>query len=272
MKRVAGKRVLITGAAAGIGFCTAENFAKAKAELIITDLNAAALESSAEKLRDLGAVVHTRVLDVSNQQAVQDMAKWVIEDLGGLDILVNNAGIGHSAEVSETSIKTWKKLVDVNLFGPLYHMYAFLPHMMEKHSGHIVNISSGQAFIRLPLWGPYAAVKAALGTMSEVSYFELRKHGIMVTTIYPFMVNTGFYKEITEEAKTFGAKMSMKLVPYYSMSPQKVAKIIYKAILKEKRIEMVSVFNDLGLYANMFSPISVAFHWGSEKLQNMGKS
>jgi short-subunit dehydrogenase len=95
-------------------------------------------------------------------------------------------------------------------------------------------------------------------------YFELRKHRIRVTTVYPFMVNTPFYNEIKSE--TLGGKISMKLVPYYSMTPQKVGKIIFKATLKERRVEMVSVFNDFAYYTRLIPPVSSAISWTTNLL------
>lgn len=254
MVKLRGQRVLITGAAGGIGLCTAKQFAKAGSELIITDINAAALEKAAEELRATGAKVETRVVDVTDRKAVEALASWIIDTLGGLDILINNAGIGYSGELAETGLDTWERLININFWGPLYHVYAFLPSMIEKKRGHIVNVSSGQAFFRLPTWGAYASIKLALGAFSEILHFELRKHGINVTTVYPFMVNTPFYKGI--EGETLSGKLSMKLVPYYSMTPEKVGKIIFKAVKKQKNVEMVSFLNDVGFYTRFFPPAS----------------
>lgn len=243
MSRLRGKRVLVTGGAAGIGLCLASNLAEAGAELIVTDINGEALDLAVARLEALGARVHSRRMDVSDRQAVDDLAQWVEDDLGGLDVLVNNAGVGHTGEIAETGLATWQKLVDVNFWGPLYHVYAFLPAMIRRRRGHIVNVSSGQAFFQLPTWGPYAAVKAALGIFSEVLRYEVRKHGVAVTTVYPFMVDTGFYADI--EGETWGQQLSMKLVPYYSMKPEKVGRIIFKAIERRRPLEMVSPLNDL---------------------------
>lgn len=254
MAKLRNQRVLITGAAGGIGLCTAKQFAKAGSELIITDINAEALEGAAGELRAIGAKVETRVVDVTNRKAVEELASWIVGTLGGLDILINNAGIGHSGELAETGLDTWERLVNINFWGPLYHIYAFLPSMIKKKKGHIVNVSSGQAFFRLPTWGAYATIKLALGAFSEILHFELRKHDIQVTTVYPFMVNTPFYKGIGGD--TLGGKLSMKLVPYYSMSPEKVGKIIFKAVKKQKNVEMVSILNEVGFYTRFFPPAS----------------
>jgi NAD(P)-dependent dehydrogenase (short-subunit alcohol dehydrogenase family) len=264
MKNVRGKRVLITGSAGGIGLCTARYFAESGAILIITDINEKALEEAAAELRASGTTVLCKTVNVSSQTQVNDLAAWVKEEVGGIDILINNAGMGYSGELEDTSSDTWKKLIDVNLMGALYHVHAFLPGMKEQGGGQIVNVSSGQAFFRMPTWGAYATSKVALGAVSEMLYFELRKHRIRVTTVYPFMVNTPFYNEIKSE--TLGGKISMKLVPYYSMTPQKVGKIIFKATLKERRVEMVSVFNDFAYYTRLIPPVSSAISWTTNLL------
>jgi len=243
------KRVLITGAASGIGLCAAKEFAKAGSHLILTDINAEGVKHAEKELCGYGVEVVSRVVDVMQRDQVEDLAAWVIDDVGDLDILINCAGIGYQGELADTSLETWNELLGINLLGPLYHVYAFLPHFKQRRAGHIVNISSGQAIFRLPTWGAYASIKAALGTFSEILYYELRKYNIKVTTVYPFMVNTPFYSRI--HAETRGSKLAMRLVPFYSMRPEKVGRIIFNAVRKQARVETVSVLNDLGSYARL---------------------
>ena len=251
--QIKGQKVLITGGARGIGYCTAHEFAKAGAVLILSDIDEGALDEAATKLRRLGAKVHAYAYDVSDQEQVKSILSKIAREVGDIDVLINNAGIGHTGELADTTIAKWKKLVDVNLYGPLYHVYALLPRMKARRAGQIVNVSSGQAFFKLPTWGAYAAIKAALAVFSEVLHFEVKKYGIHVTTVYPFMVDTPFYHKI--EGDTWGTKLSMKLVPYYSMKPEKVGKIIFKSVKKQTRIEMVSVLNDVGFYLQ-FVPLA----------------
>ncbi|MFP4475028.1 MAG: SDR family NAD(P)-dependent oxidoreductase [Desulfatibacillaceae bacterium] len=254
MAKLKGKRVLVTGAAHGIGRRLCECLAKDGCTLVITDLDAGALSTAASELSAHGVSVHTYPMDVSDRAAVEKMAADVGVRLGGLDILVNNAGIGHNGEIVETSIEKWEQLMAVNFWGPMYHVYAFLPMMVRQGSGHIVNVSSGQAFYRVPTWGPYATIKCALGAFSELLALELKKFDVKVTTVYPYMVSTGFYKEVKGE--TLGTRLSMKLLPFYSQSPRKVARIIHKAIRKQKSVEMVSLINNLGYFSRLLPPLS----------------
>lgn len=261
------KYVLITGAAQGIGLKTAHEFARAGSHLILTDINDKELQAAKNELRRYKKInIHTFVVDVSNKEAVQEMAKKVYDEIGSLDILINNAGIGYQAALEDTSLETWKRLIDVNLWGPLYHIYAFLPLMKTQGFGQIINISSGQAFFKLPSWGAYAAIKLAMGGISEIMHYELLQYNIKVTTIYPYMVNTGFYKEV--KPQSLGAKLSMKLLPLYSQSPETVAKIIFKAVQKGKRIEMVHLLNSLGKGLQVFSPVSHLFNKGVNQVMN----
>lgn len=253
-----GKHVLITGAAQGIGLETAIQFAEAGSHLVLTDINEEKLAAAKRTIEEYGVGVWTYVVDVSDKEQVETVAKTVEKEIGCLDILINNAGVGHHGELDETSLNTWKKLIDVNLWGPLHHIYAFLPLMKEQGSGHIVNVSSGQAFFRLPTWGAYAAIKLAIGVISEILHYELKKYNIKVTTVYPYMVNTGFYTGV--ETKGLGSKLSMALLPLYSQKPETVAKIIFKAVKKGKRIEMVNVLNHFAKYMHVLSPVSNAIN------------
>ena len=263
MKDVKGKVVLITGGAAGIGLCTAHEFGKAGSTLVLTDVNAQALEDAARELGDAGYPVTTFLNDVSDRAAVEALTKELLEKFGAVDVLINNAGVGFQGEMKDMSLEDWDRLMNINFFGPLNFIYALMPSMIEKRSGHIVNLSSGQAFFMLPTWGAYASIKLGMAGMSEVLHYELSKYNIQVTTVYPFMVNTGFYDDV--ESETFGSRMSMKLLPYYSNTPQTVAKRIFKAVKKGKSVEMVNVLNSVGFYTKFFRPlhagVSIMSNW-----------
>jgi NAD(P)-dependent dehydrogenase (short-subunit alcohol dehydrogenase family) len=262
--KLARRVVLITGAAKGIGLATAAEFAKAGATLVITDRDPTALALAEPKLRAHAVEVKSYVVDVTDRAAVEAMAKDVLARLGALDVLINNAGIGYSGELAETTLETWHRLFAVNFWGPLHHVYAFLPSMKQRRSGHIVNVSSGQAFFRLPTWGAYATAKLALGGFSELLHYELARDGIHVTTVYPYMVNTGFYDEVT--TATLAARLSMRLLPYYSDTPEKVGRLIFQAVLKKKKVEMVSLLNDFGFYSRLIPPVSDAVSYVSNWL------
>ena len=258
MKKLKGKNVLITGAAGGIGFSTAELFAKEGSNLILVDINPQKLIKVAQKLEAYNVKINWYELDVSKQNKVARFCTKVLSECGPVDVLINNAGIGYTGELIETKLSTWKKLIDINFWGPLYMIYDLLPSMIDNKSGHIVNVSSGQAFFKLPTWGAYAVSKVAIAVFSEILRYELKKLKLNVSTVYPFMTNTGFYQDVTSE--TFGQKLSMALLPYYSQSPETVAKTILRAVKKKKHVEKVSVINEVGYYSNFIPGMSSAIN------------
>ncbi len=268
MGKFSGQRVLITGGAAGIGLCTARAFAEQGADLVLTDINPEALDVAVAELEQLGARVQGHVVDVSDRAQVEELAQRVLDELGPVDVLVNNAGIGHHAALLDTSLDTWKRLVDVNLWGVLHHVYAFLPAMKQRGRGHVVNVSSGQAFFQLPTWGAYASIKACVGIFSEILSFEVRKHGVYVTTVYPFMVNTGFYDQV--EGDSLGSRLSMKLLPFYSQNPETVGRIIVKAVRKRRRVEMVHLINDVGRVVRFSRPMGGVVSWITDRVLSSG--
>ncbi len=252
------KLVLITGAAQGIGFETALQFAAAGSHLILTDINEPLLKTAKQKLGKNNKIkIYTYAVDVSDKKAVQTLAEQVADEIGKIDILINNAGIGHHGPLEETTMETWKRLIDINIWGPIYHIYAFLPMMKEQGHGQIVNVSSGQAYFRLPSWGAYASTKMAIGAISDILHYELQQYNIKVTTVFPYVVNTGFYNDV--EGDNLGAKLSMKLLPLYSQKPETVGKIIFKAVEKGKRIEMVNILNSVAKSLHFLNPVSDVF-------------
>jgi len=214
------KNIVITGAANGIGKCLARQLHAKGANLFLIDLDAINLTRLVKELGCVGLACDVReFLDIT--MAVQN-------EMGRADILINNAGIGDSTYLSE--------LQEINFWAP----YRLVNSM--KGLKRVVNVSSGQVFFKLPSWGKYAATKAALSTWSETLGFESKD--LHVLTVYPFMTDTGFYKGIEQD--TWAGKMSMKLLPYYSQSPETVAKKIVRAIERDKRVEMVHPINYVG--------------------------
>lgn len=243
------KNVLITGGANGIGNFLAWNFLMNGHNVVISDISETALAAAASIL---GPKIEVYPCDVSKRDEVFGLKKWFLNKFNKIDILVNNAGIGSHEEFENCT--DLRHLFEVNFWGAINHIDLFLPIMKKQKSGHIVNICSGQVFFNLPTWGGYTTTKAALSAASEVMYHELKKYKINITTVYPFMVDTGFYKDV--EGNTWAGRLSMRLLPWYSMTPEKVAKIIYKAIQKKKRREMVSYLNYIGQMISVVPPIS----------------
>jgi NAD(P)-dependent dehydrogenase (short-subunit alcohol dehydrogenase family) len=192
-RTVAGKRVLVTGAASGIGRATAVASARKGARLFLTDIEEAPLQAAADEIRAAGgAVDHTAALDVSDHAAVESMAGEIHSAHGSLDVVMNVAGIAVWGTIDTISHDQWRRVVDVNLMGPIHVMECFVPAMIAAgRGGHVVNVSSAAGLFGLPWHAPYSAAKFGLRGVSEVLRFDLRRHDIGVSLVCPGAVDTG---------------------------------------------------------------------------------
>jgi len=249
------KTVLITGAAKGIGFYLTSYFLASGYKVFMVDKDPA-LHTSAKQLEN--SFKKENIIkfqtDITSKHGIPIIKSTIRDEKLNIDILINNAGIGQHSTLIDTPSDRMTDLMNVNFFAADNLIRAVIPTMIENGSGQIVNVCSGQVFFNLPTWAAYTCTKAALSAYSEALYHELKPKGITVTTVYPFMVNTGFYNDV--KGQTLGGKLSMILLPLYSMKPEKVAKIIYQAVLKKKRREMVSMLNYAGQLINTFPPLS----------------
>jgi NAD(P)-dependent dehydrogenase (short-subunit alcohol dehydrogenase family) len=187
-----GKRVLITGAASGIGRALAEAAGREGAQLLLTDRNVALLDQETAALR--GAGVDVRVAqgaDVSDLAQVQALAQAVHDEGGSVDVVMNVAGIAVWGTVDRLDHRQWRSAIDVNLMGPIHIIECFIPPMIEAgRGGHLVNVSSAAGLLGLPWHAPYSASKFGLRGVSEVLRFDLRQHRIHVHLVCPGGVAT----------------------------------------------------------------------------------
>jgi NAD(P)-dependent dehydrogenase (short-subunit alcohol dehydrogenase family) len=197
-KSVENKRVLITGAASGIGRATAVTSARKGARLYLTDINEAPLAAVAAEIRAAGGNVdHAEALDISDHAAVAAMADEIHSAHGSVDIVMNIAGIAVWGTIEALSHDQWRRVVDVNLMGPIHVLECFVPAMISAgRGGHVVNVSSAAGIFGLPWHAPYSAAKFGLRGISEVLRFDLHRHDIGVSLVCPGAVDTGLVNTI----------------------------------------------------------------------------
>ena len=224
------KIVLITGASSGIGKQTALEFAKKGANLILVARRKDKLELVAKELEKFHTIILVCQCDVSNKDQVKEMSKTVLEKFGTVDILVNNAGFAIFGSVSDLSIDEIESQMETNYFGMIYCIKNFLPIMLNKKSGHIVNVASVAASFGLPGIASYCASKFAMLGFSEGLKHELKDTGIGITVVSPIMVRTNFFDH-----------PSFEKMPKYSptsLSSKTVANTILKAS-NSPRLEII---------------------------------
>jgi NAD(P)-dependent dehydrogenase (short-subunit alcohol dehydrogenase family) len=182
-------------------------------------------------------------MDVSDYQAVQACAAEIHQGSGPLDILMNIAGIALFALPEDMTPAHWKKVIDINLFGPIHAIQCFLPEMIRAKKGHVVNVASLAGLIGLPWHGAYSASKAGLVRLSEVLRVDLKQHNIGVTVVCPGAVET----PLKQTVEILGVDMTRpdfqevkERFSRHAVSPEKVADQILRAVRKNKFLVITS--------------------------------
>jgi NAD(P)-dependent dehydrogenase (short-subunit alcohol dehydrogenase family) len=186
------KVVLVTGASTGIGLAAAGLLAKNGAVLALNARSTDKLEQVSGELP--GSAVFPA--DMADEGAVREMIDRILAKFGRLDILINNAGRGMHCPLETIDIAAYRKLLDLNVVGPLVAMQAAIPVMRRQGGGAIVNISSGTALMYAPGLSGYSATKRALNGLSLTARAELAHDKIAVSVVYPYITKSDFYKNL----------------------------------------------------------------------------
>jgi len=240
-----GKRCLITGAASGIGRATALAAATRGAELVLTDLHEDPLARVVEEVRAAGGtVLHAAAADVADHDAVAALGVAVHAAHGPMDVVMNVAGIATWGTIDRLEHHHWRRVVDVNLMGPISVLECFVPPMIAAgRGGQIVNVSSAAGLFGLPWHAPYSASKFGLRGVSEVLRFDLRRHGIGVSLVCPGAVRTPLTGTVTivgvdqdrPEIRAFVERFERRAV-----SPEHVADCILDGVTRNRYMVFTS--------------------------------
>lgn len=235
------KTVLVTGGSRGLGLVLAREFAREGARVAICARDEEELERARLDLQQHGADVLAVQCDVTNAPEVGSMVNQIHERFGKIDVLVNNAGTIQVGPLEVMNREDFDKAMQAHFWGPLNTMLAVLPEMRERRDGRIVNITSIGAKIAVPHLVPYSASKFALSGLSRGLRAELRKDGVVVTTIYPGLMRTGsprnanFKGKHREEYAWFSISDSL---PLTSIKAERAARQIVDAC-RQGRAELV---------------------------------
>jgi 3-oxoacyl-[acyl-carrier protein] reductase len=226
-RSVAGKRVVVTGAASGMGRATAHLFADEGARVAVVDIGGEGVEAVVDEIRTahgIDAAVGF-VCDVADHGALKWMVAGVADTLGGIDVLINNAGISliNSAFMEEGEYESnWARTLDVNLTAHSRLIRLCLPFLrVAEGGGRVVNIASTEAIVTTAGLAAYAATKAGVVGLTKSFAVELGRIGVTVNCVCPGPINTGMTAGIPDESKETYAKRRVPLRRYGD--PEEVA-------------------------------------------------
>jgi 3-hydroxy acid dehydrogenase/malonic semialdehyde reductase len=194
MTGIRGKRIVITGASAGIGAACAHSLAAEGAQLILWARRIEALDRLADRLEaEHSKAVHVAAVDVRDRAAVQAAASAAIAADGAPHVLVNNAGLARGfAKLHEGDPADWDEMIDTNIKGLLNVTRAFLPAMVDAGRGHVVNIGSTAGHMTYPKGNVYASTKYAVRALTEGMSIDLVETPVRVSSVDPGFVETEF--------------------------------------------------------------------------------
>jgi 3alpha(or 20beta)-hydroxysteroid dehydrogenase len=195
---VAGKTVLVTGAAQGQGAEEARLLAAEGAAVVLGDVQDDIGEAVAAEITAGGGRAIYVHLDVRREDEWAAAVAAAVDSFSGLDALVNNAGISHRVGLMAVDLDDWRRVLDVNLTGALLGMRAAVPAMLDSGGGYVVNVSSMAGLTAYPA-AAYAASKWALTGLTKVAALELGPQGIRVNSIHPGLIRTGMVGDAPQE-------------------------------------------------------------------------
>jgi NAD(P)-dependent dehydrogenase (short-subunit alcohol dehydrogenase family)/pimeloyl-ACP methyl ester carboxylesterase len=256
IEQLRGRLALVTGAASGIGLATATALAGRGARALLVDRDVEGLERAAASI----AQSHTFVCDVSDQEALEQLATRVLEEHGVPDVVVNNAGIAVAGSFLDTEPEDWRRIVDINLMGVVHGCRLFGRAMIERgQGGQIVNTASAAAFAPTKDLAAYATTKAGVLMLSECLQAELHPHGIGVTAVCPGFIATN----ITRTARYVGRKdaeqqqLADRITRSYerrNYTPNRVAEEIVEAIAVNRPVAVITPEAKLMHAMSRFTP------------------
>jgi len=246
MREIDGKVAVITGAASGIGRELALEAARAKASVVLTDVDEKGLAGTAELVAAAGGTSLTVKCDVSKAEQVDQLAARSFERFGAVHLLFNNAGVGVLGPAWTATLEDWQWVLGINVMGVVHGIRAFVPRMLEQGTpGHVINTASVAGLITVPGNSVYAVSKHAVVALSECLHHDLKVAGarIGVSVLCPAYVNTGISDSARNRPQELSATnplaadyeaMLRKALTSGRLSAADVAKITLEAVREER--------------------------------------
>jgi NAD(P)-dependent dehydrogenase (short-subunit alcohol dehydrogenase family) len=234
-----GKVAVITGGASGIGKGTALAMARLGTDIVIADVNDRRLDEARDEIAALGGRVLAIHCDVAKEGDIQRLAQIVLMEMGCVDILMNNAGVVLRGAIEQMAMSDWEWSFNINVLGVVHGIRAFLPHMLARRSGYIINTASIAGLVALTGEGaPYIASKFAVVGLSEALALYARPKGIGVSVLCPGSVDTNLdetERVIGMSSESAEAEAALSGV-FHSvlMTPDQIGTIVVDAVQQNR--------------------------------------
>jgi NAD(P)-dependent dehydrogenase (short-subunit alcohol dehydrogenase family) len=246
---VAGEIAVVTGGASGIGRGAALALARAGADIVLADIHDRRLEETRHDIEALGQRVLAVHCDVAQADEVAALAQRVEAELGPPGILMNNAGVVLRGALEQIDVQDWRWCLDINVFGVIHGISAFLGRMIARGRGHIVNTGSVAGLVALTGEGaPYVASKFAVVGLSEALALYARPFGIGVSLLCPGGVNTNLAETgrsvgMTPERERAETLMAQSVHGGQELQPEAVGELVLRAIQQEQFLILPDAFH-----------------------------
>jgi short-subunit dehydrogenase len=256
MQTLKNKTALVTGAAAGIGRALALRLAHEGANLHLVDIDSAGLAGVADEAKQRGAVVATRVCDVSDQSEIAMCVEHGLRRWGSFDLLINNAGTTYYGRTDQMTAEHCERLLAVNVHAPLHFTRLLLPTLLSRPEAHVLNMASFLGLIGIQKLAAYSATKFALVGFSESLRAEYARTNLGVTAFCPGFVDTGLF-----ESSAYGRdRHAPKCPPRWMLTTaDKVAARAIKAIYRDEAIVVMQHYAKLIHFTKRFLPSLLDF-------------
>lgn len=250
MKSLRNQSAFLTGAASGIGRSLAKSLAVQGCHLFLVDIDESGLRTLEQELATFHVRVYIRRCDICDRSDVSKCIQEAWVSTGGIDLLINNAGIAYYGQTEFMTQAQWDRIMSVNLLAPIQITQELLPLMMGREEPHIVNMCSVSGLVAGGRFAAYHTSKFGLVGFTEALRAEYGRRGVGVSAICPGPVATQLYVS----AEGPGGKKVPSPPGWMCTTPEKVAAITIKAILKNRRQVLITPTAHLAFFMKRFAP------------------
>ena len=235
LTRFAGKVVVITGGAKGLGRGLSVALARAGAKLVVGDIDISSANALCDELTRSGGTATALEVDVTDSASVEHLVERAVALHGRIDYMINNAGIAAGGEFQDVSAATVRRVVEIDLLGAAYGTLAAYQQMVRQRGGHIVNIASMLALFPNPLSAAYVAAKHGLGGLTQSVMTEAAAYDICLTLVYPGYIATNLFRAGTFEGNLRSDNV-VERIPFKLIDVDSAVERTLRAVLARKKI------------------------------------